>query len=80
MKMIEKFLKRVIPARYRPIGYLLQMTYTRTGGRILSGPFKGMQYVKNSVGSAYIPKLLEFTKANCLGRWKTSEKQAGLDR
>lgn len=67
MKMIEKFLKRVIPARYRPIGYLLQMTYTRTGGRILSGPFKGMQYVKNSVGSAYIPKLLGIYESELSG-------------
>ncbi|HEX4415219.1 MAG TPA: hypothetical protein VH107_16425 [Lacipirellulaceae bacterium] len=30
----------------------------RTGRRVLQGPFAGMQYVDNSIGSAYIPKLL----------------------
>jgi hypothetical protein len=56
--MIAEFLKRVIPARYRPIGYLFHLTYSQTGGRVRAGCFKGVKYVKDSVGSAYIPKLL----------------------
>lgn len=56
--MIASLLRTVIPARYRPIGYLLHLTRTETGGRVRSGPFSGLYYVENSVGSAYIPKLL----------------------
>lgn len=56
--MIASLIRTVIPARYRPIGYLLHLTRSETGGRIRSGPFSGLRYVENSVGSAYIPKLL----------------------
>jgi hypothetical protein len=56
--MIVSFIKRLVPARYRPIGYLLHLTRTRTGGRVYSGSFAGVRYVADSVGSAYIPKLL----------------------
>ena len=56
--MIVSLLKTVIPARYRPIGYLLHLTRSETGGQIRSGPFSGLRYVEDSVGSAYIPKLL----------------------
>lgn len=58
MQAVYQFLKSVIPARYRPIGYLLHLSRTRTGGRVRLGPFAGMCYVNDSVGSAYIPKLL----------------------
>ena len=58
MKAINLFLKRLIPARYRPIGYLLHLTRSRTKGRVCSGPFAGVRYVEDAVGSAYIPKLL----------------------
>jgi hypothetical protein len=58
LKTIVSFLKWLIPARYRPIGYLLHLTRTRTEGRIRSGFFAGVRYVDDSVGSAYIPKLL----------------------
>ena len=56
--MIVPFLKRIIPERYRPIGYLLHLTRTRTGCRVYSGSFAGVRYAADSVGSAYIPKLL----------------------
>jgi hypothetical protein len=58
MKAIVSFLKWLIPARYRPIGYLLHLTRTRTQARVRCGPFAGVRYVDDSVGSAYIPKLL----------------------
>lgn len=51
-------LRRVVPARYRPIGYLNHLTRTRTGNRVRSGPFAGMICADASVGSCYIPKLL----------------------
>jgi hypothetical protein len=51
-------LRRAVPARYRPIGYLNHLARTRTAGRVLAGPFAGMRYVDTSVGSCFIPKLL----------------------
>jgi hypothetical protein len=51
-------LRRVVPARYRPIGYLNDLAGRRTGRRVRSGPFVGMRYVDASVGSCFIPKLL----------------------
>jgi len=36
------FLKRLIPARWRPIGYLLHLTRTRSAGRVRSGPLLGI--------------------------------------
>jgi len=55
--MISK-IKPLIPSRFRPIGYLIHLTWSRTNGRVRSGPFTGMQYISGSVGSCYIPKLL----------------------
>lgn len=56
--MIAPFLRRIVPARFRPIGYLTHLTRERTGCRVRSGSFAGLRYGPNSVGSAYIPKLL----------------------
>jgi len=50
--------RKLIPERFRPIGYLGQLTRERCDRRVRSGPFLGMRYIDNSVGSAYIPKLL----------------------
>ena len=58
MRTLVSFIKGLIPARYRPIGYLLHLTRTRTNRRVRSGPFAGVCYIEDSVGSAYIPKLL----------------------
>jgi hypothetical protein len=56
--MIAALLRRIIPERFRPIGYLTHLTRQRTGCQVRSGFFAGMRYVSNSVGSAYLPKLL----------------------
>lgn len=56
--MFAPLIKKVVPARYRPIGYLLHLTRVRTENRIRSGPFAGIRYLDDSVASAYIPKLL----------------------
>lgn len=53
-----EFIRSVIPARWRPIGYLERLVRSRTGGRIPKGPFAGMRYIQNAFGSAYVPKLL----------------------
>lgn len=56
--MIAKLLRTIIPARFRPIGYLEHLVRSGTGGRVPKGPFAGMRYIHNAVGSAYVPKLL----------------------
>src|SRR5437867_9200516 len=56
--VIASLIRSVTPARVRPIGYLTHLVRSRTGGRIRQGPFAGMRYAENSVGSAYLPKLL----------------------
>ena len=51
-------LRKLLPARFRPIGYLTHLAGARAQGQVLSGPFAGMRYVDVSVGSCFIPKLL----------------------
>jgi hypothetical protein len=58
VKAVASFLRKLIPARYRPIGYLQHLAQTRTNRRVRSGPFAGLRYLDDSIGSAYIPKLL----------------------
>lgn len=50
--------RKLLPETLRPIGYLTHLTRSRCGCRVRSGPFLGIKYVDDSVGSAYIPKLL----------------------
>ena len=56
--MIANFIRRVVPKRFRPIGYLEHLVSTNTDGCVNGGPFAGMRYVHGAVGSAYVPKLL----------------------
>ena len=51
-------IRRIVPARLRPLGYLEGLTRRRTSCRVRTGPFAGMRYGTESIGSAYIPKLL----------------------
>lgn len=51
-------LRKTIPARWRPVGYLTRLTQRRSGCRVMQGPFQGTRYVDRAIGSAYIPKLL----------------------
>jgi predicted O-methyltransferase YrrM len=56
--VIATILRAIVPARFRPIRYLENLAYKRGGGRVPQGPFSGMRYIRGSVGSAYVPKLL----------------------
>jgi hypothetical protein len=56
--VIAKLIRTIVPARFRPIGYLEHLVRNRTNGRVRAGPFIGMRYIHSSVGSAYVPKLL----------------------
>ena len=57
-RSVAAFLRRIIPERMRPIGYLTRLVRERTHRRVRLGPFAGMRYADGSVGSAYLPKLL----------------------
>ena len=56
--MVGNLIRKIIPERFRPIGYLQHLTRKRTGCSVRRGPFAGMRYINVSHGSAYIPKLL----------------------
>ena len=56
--MIASIIRRAIPEQFRPIGYLTRLVRRRTGCQVRQGPFESMRYVRDSVGSAYLPKLL----------------------
>lgn len=57
-KMIARLIRRILPERFRPIGYLTRLVRQRTDDQVRLGPFAGMRYIDCSVGSAYLPKLL----------------------
>lgn len=52
-------LKNWLLQRRSLTGYLTtNRVYRKSKLRVMNGPFKGMQYVENSTGGAYFPKLL----------------------
>jgi hypothetical protein len=53
-----KLLRLVIPGAWRPTLYLEALVLARSGRRVLAGPFQGMRYTGQAVGSAVTPKLL----------------------
>jgi len=55
---VAAMLRRCLPERYRPIGYLTALVRQRTGDRVHRGPFAGMHYPDRAIHSAYLPKLL----------------------
>ncbi len=55
---VAAMLRRCVPERYRPIGYLTGLVRQRTGDRVRRGPFAGMHYPDRAINSAYLPKLL----------------------
>jgi hypothetical protein len=55
---LPALLRKLIPARFRPIGYLTRMVQQRTACRVQHGPFAGMCYPDQAVHSAYLPKLM----------------------
>jgi len=53
--------RAIVPKTWRPIGYLMHLTWSKSQGKVQAGPFTGMRYLHDSVGatgSAYIPKVL----------------------
>jgi hypothetical protein len=56
--LIGNFIRLVTPETLRPIGYLTELARKKTNLSVYKGSFEGMRYVKTSLGSAYLPKLL----------------------
>ena len=56
--MLSNTIRKIIPKKLRPIGYLTHPVQTKTNLCVQYGPFKNMRYIESSTGSAYIPKLL----------------------
>ncbi len=56
--MTAALMRSIVPARYRPIGYLTRLVRHRTGGQVQRGPFAGMRYPDRAIHSAYLPKLM----------------------
>ncbi|CAN5678907.1 hypothetical protein BH11PSE6_BH11PSE6_20400 [soil metagenome] len=50
--------RKLTPDAVRPHRYFAALARSRTGQRVIAGPFKDMRYIDRSVGSAYVPKLL----------------------
>ena len=57
-QMIAPLMRRILPERFRPIGYLTHLVRKRTQDTVRRGPFAGMRYIDRSIGSAHLPKLL----------------------
>jgi len=56
--MLSDVVGAFVPRAYKPKRYLTNLVFTRSGGRVVGGPFAGTMYLRESVGSALIPKLL----------------------
>ena len=56
--MLATAIRKLIPERFRPIGYLTHLARSRTNATVQQGPFAGLKIVTLSAGSAFIPKLL----------------------
>lgn len=55
---MNSWLRYVVPYRFWPSTLVRRWLEKRSKGRVMSGPFAGMQYLNTSVGSQYEPKLL----------------------
>jgi hypothetical protein len=59
MRKLKEWLKEdVVPQRVHPKAFFARWIYRRCHGKVRTGPFQGMRYVRHSVGSALCPKLL----------------------
>ena len=57
-KRIYAGLAMITPAHFRPEQRLDRCVRKLTRETVYKGPFQGMKYVRSSIGSAYLPKLL----------------------
>jgi hypothetical protein len=57
-KQIKILLLKSIPSRLSPKNHLISLIKEKACNQVIQGIFSGLQYVNDSVGSAYLPKLL----------------------
>ena len=55
---IRSSIRRAVPRAARPGVFIQKITTVKTSGRVWSGPFSGMKYLDEAIGSAITPKLL----------------------
>lgn len=55
---VHRLAKRILPSYFYPRNVLARQIVRRSKGCVYSGPFQGMRYAADSVGSVYYPKLL----------------------
>ena len=55
---LHRAAKALVPSGLHPTAVLTRAVVRRTGQSVASGPFRGMKYVADGVGSVYYPKLL----------------------
>lgn len=78
----KALLRKILPGWLHPNAHLQRMVRTRTGMAVFAGPFKGLKYVDESVGSVLYPKLLgtyEKELAPALRRIAALRLQAAID-
>jgi hypothetical protein len=56
--VISQILRAIVPARMRPAQHLARLAWRRNNGRVATGPFRGLRYALEAIGSALVPKLL----------------------
>lgn len=57
-KQIKLLLKKIWPTSLLPIAFVKRYILQKATGYVIDGPFAKMQYVDNSIGSQYLPKLM----------------------
>jgi hypothetical protein len=55
---MKQLLKRIVPSALWPSPYLLRLVMERSNACVIAGPFKGLQYLRESFGIALYPKIL----------------------
>jgi hypothetical protein len=56
--LLHRLAKALVPEAFYPRNVLARQIARRTGHQVYAGPFRGMRYVEESVGSVYWPKIL----------------------
>lgn len=68
---MRKIFQSIFPRIFQRQNLLLHSIFYKTNSQIYQGPFKGMQYVSQSIGSKLLPKILgtyEYELHHCIER------------
>jgi len=73
---LRRILKPFVPHAIQPTQIYLRQLRRESKNRVVLGPFKGMRYVEDAVGSTVQPKLLGIYEREL---WETVEKACKID-